>query len=105
MTEATQRPSRASRIAMGCLFAAIVVPAAVGFTTKFVEFVRTLSSEEGGGFTLVPIANYVLVSLGFVCLLVWAVVHGMFRNVEKPKYTMIEREAELDRQDGHPWSE
>jgi hypothetical protein len=40
-----------------------------------------------------------------ICLLVWATRNGMFRNIEKPKYDMLDREEELDRLEGRPWSD
>ncbi len=35
-------------------------------------------------------------SLGFLALFLWAVWHGMFRDIEKPKRTMLENEQMLD---------
>jgi hypothetical protein len=73
----------------------ILVPALWGFGTKFLEFLALVGDEEGA-FTVVPILNYLLVSLGFLLLFLWAICHGMFRDVEKPKYTMIANEQRLD---------
>jgi len=84
---------------------AILVPAGIGFTFKLIEFFRTLSSDQAGAFTIVPISNYLLATLGFGCLLLWAVGRGMFRDLERPKYTMLEREEELDRREGREWSD
>ncbi len=100
-----ERMSRGKRITLWVIAVGIIVPAGYGFVDKFVQFVRTLDSEQGGHFTIIPIANYLLVTAGFVCLLIWAVTRGMFRDIEGPKYTMLEREAELDRREGHDWSE
>ena len=41
--------------------------------------------------------NFILVVFGlaifsFVCLLVWAVVTGQFKDVEKPKHRILENE-------------
>ena len=44
-----------------------------------------------------PIANYLLASLGFFCLLLWAAARGMFRDIERPKYDMLAQEEALDR--------
>ena len=41
--------------------------------------------------------KYLLASLGFFCLLMWAALNGMFRDLEQPKYNMLENERELDR--------
>ena len=78
---------------------AAFVPTAFGFLFKFYRMVQTQNSVEGGGFTLIPISNYLFMALGFICLLAYAVLNGMFRDVEGPKYTMLQHEEELDRQD------
>jgi hypothetical protein len=49
--------------------------------------------------------NYLLVAAGFGCLLVWATARGMFRDIEKPKQTMLDRERALDEREGRRWSE
>lgn len=85
---------------MLCLIAGVLlVPAGIGFVAKFVHSLHTLSTKADGGFTIVPIMNYVLVTAGFVCLFLWAVARGMFRDIEKPKYTMLEREEQLEQGD------
>lgn len=79
------------------LFAAVFfVPAGIGFVMKFMHFVGTMKQGQGASFTILPMVNYLLVAAGFICLLVWAVFRGMFRDVEAPKYSMLEHEAELD---------
>lgn len=74
-----------------------LLPAFLGFGKKFLEFLQLVDDEEGS-FTIMPILNYLLTSLGFFMLLAWAMMHGMFRDVEQPKITMLEHEEELDRQ-------
>jgi predicted metal-binding membrane protein len=97
---ATTKPTAADgrrRTRLLILMAVIVmVPAGFGFITKFVEFVRTLRGDEAGGFTILPIVTYLAVAAGFLCLLVWAAMGGMFHDIERPKYTMLEIEAKLD---------
>ncbi len=73
----------------------ILLPAAYGFGRKFYELV-ILTGDEEGAFAIVPIANYLLASLGFAMLFVWAMFQGMFRDIEKPKETMLANEAKLD---------
>jgi nitrogen fixation-related uncharacterized protein len=73
----------------------ILLPALVGFGTKFREFLL-LVGDADGAFTILPILNYLLVSLGFVGLFLWAVLQGMFRDIEKPKYRMLLNEQRLD---------
>ncbi len=92
--------------ALWVLAIVIIVPACAGFIDKFIQFLHTLEAdEEGGGFAIVPIMNYLIVTAGFMCLLIWAIAHGMFRDIERPKYTMLEREAQLDEGTPTAWSE
>lgn len=86
-------------IVLGIMATAIVVPAAIGFITKFVYFVQTLRTDNTGSFAIVPMVNYLVVAAGFLCLLIWAAYKGMFRDIEGPKYTMLEHEDRLDRGD------
>ena len=97
-TESTAGRGRA-KVTM--VFAVIILtPCVVGFGFKFIELVRTLQSDSTeGAFAITPILNYLLASIGFLCLLVWATANGMFRNVEKPKHEMLKIERQLDR---HP---
>ncbi len=73
----------------------ILLPACYGFGKKFFELVSLVGDEEGS-FAIMPVLNYLLASLGFLLLFVWAMCHGMFRDIEKPKVTMMENEARLD---------
>jgi hypothetical protein len=73
----------------------ILVPALLGFGQKFVEFLALIGDAEGA-FAVMPVLNYLLMSFGFLLLFVWAMTHGMFRNVEGPKFTMLDNEAKLD---------
>jgi|CXWL01.1.fsa_nt_gi hypothetical protein len=90
-------------IVLGIMAVVIVVPAAIGFVTKFVYFVRTLRTDSAGSFAILPMVNYLAVAAGFFCLLIWAAFRGMFRDIEGPKYTMLDREDRLDR--GEPLEE
>lgn len=93
----TEAPrSRAKTITLWCISVGIIVPGGYGFIEKFIQFIRTLRTDEGGGFTIVPITNYLIMAAGFTCLLIWATTRGMFRDIEKPKFTMLEREAQLE---------
>lgn len=76
----------------------ILVLSAVGFGMKFLELVQAVLKGGDGAFAISPVVNYLLASLGFLCLLGWAVAHGMFRNVERPKETMLEDQQRLDAQ-------
>lgn len=75
---------------------AILITSLWGFGSKFVEFVHLYRGEVDGAFAIAPIVNYLLASAGFFMLLMWATFNGMFHDIEKPKYTLLEREAKLD---------
>ncbi|HND51062.1 MAG TPA: hypothetical protein PLV92_01655 [Pirellulaceae bacterium] len=75
---------------------AILIPSMYGFAGKFIELVHIFKGEPGGAFAIAPITNYLLASLGFLCMLVWAAMNGMFHDVEQPKHMMLEHEQQLD---------
>jgi hypothetical protein len=75
---------------------AVLVPCLLGFGTKFIEFIALYRGDAEGAFAISPILNYLLASLGFLLLFGWAALGGMFRDVEAPKYAMLENEALLD---------
>ncbi|MFQ5462463.1 MAG: hypothetical protein ACE5E5_07530 [Phycisphaerae bacterium] len=91
--------SRAKKIFLWIVAIGIAVPGGYGFIEKFIQFVRVLLADKEGGFTIIPIANYLTVAAGMTCLLVWAILHGMFRDIERPKHLMLEREARIEEQD------
>lgn len=91
------RDSRIKTITIMAIGIGLVVPALFGFAAKFIEFVHTFRDRSDGVFAITPITNYLLASLGFFCLLVWATLNGMFHDIEQPKYNMLEREEQLDR--------
>jgi hypothetical protein len=90
--QASQLRSRVTLI----LSLVIILPSLWGFGTKFWEFVAIYSGDTDGAFAIAPILNYLLASVGFFCLLCWATAKGMFHDIERPKYTMLENEQRLD---------
>jgi hypothetical protein len=76
--------------------AAVLLPSLYGFGSKFVEFVALASGEVDGAFAIAPVVNYLLASLGFLCLFGWAAANGMFHDVERPKLQMLDNERLLD---------
>ena len=83
----------------GILAIMALVPSLYGFGTKFLEFLALSRGDIEGVFALSPVCNYLLASLGFMCLMVWAALNGMFHDIERPKRTMLETEAWLDREE------
>ena len=78
----------------------ILVPSCLGFANKFIEFVLVFRGEVDGAFAIAPIVNYLLASVGFFLMFCWAAMNGMFRDIERPKYNMLENEQILDSQPG-----
>jgi hypothetical protein len=90
------RPSRAHRWTVTVLAIIILTFSMYGFGDKFVQFVLVARGEPDGVFALTPIINYLLASFGFLCLIGWAAANGMFHDIERPKYVMLENEQRLD---------
>ncbi len=89
--------SRRRQLVVAVFALAILIPSMLGFVAKFVEFFQTFRSEADGAFAITPMVNYLLATVGFLCLLIWASVNGMFQDIERPKHTMLDREHGLDR--------
>lgn len=92
------KTKRFGSLPMLILAVVILVPAMIGFGIKFKEFLSLVGDEEGA-FTVMPIINYLLVTCGFLFLFGWAILHGMFRDIEKPKYVMMANEQHLDEEE------
>ncbi len=93
--------TRRSQIITTIIFALVIlIPSMYGFATKFREFILLYRGDVDGVFAITPIVNYLLASLGFFFLFCWAIAHGMFRDIEKPKYAMLENERRLDLEQG-----
>jgi hypothetical protein len=92
--------TRRTQVITTIVFAVVIlVPSMLGFANKFREFIMIFRGEVDGVFAISPIMNYLLASLGFFFLFCWAIAHGMFRDLERPKYTMLDNERRLDEQD------
>ena len=77
-------------------FVAVVGCAGIGFVFKLVEFAHTLRASPDVSFALMPIVTYLVVAVGFFCLLAWATLGGHFKDLEGPKHAMLENERALD---------
>lgn len=93
---ATQRGQRIKTVTIIAMAVLILVPSMLGFVAKFIEFLHTFRGDSGGAFAITPILNYLLASLGFFCLLIWAISKGMFHDIEGPKHVMLQRDRQLD---------
>jgi hypothetical protein len=77
----------------------ILIPCGIAFGTKFKELVELAGGSADGLFAMTPVMNYLLASLGFLCLFVFAIAQGMFRDVEEPKRRMLIQEEQLDEEE------
>jgi hypothetical protein len=92
----TTASSRVKTITLVVMSIIILVPTMAGFAMKFIEFVHTFRERSDGIFAITPITNYLLASIGFFCMLLWATLNGMFHDIEQPKHQMLETERQLD---------
>ena len=77
----------------------IVVIGAIAFMFKMTEFAYTLMDEENdrfGWFGAVAIGGYFLGMLPILLLTLWGICKGHFRDIEKPKYRMLEMQNEIE---------
>jgi hypothetical protein len=95
-TAATAAAARRQAITTLVFALVILIPSLWGFANKFLEFIALFRGDVDGVFAISPIVNYLLASLGFFCLFCWATAHGMFRDIEQPKATMLHNERRLD---------
>ncbi|MFK7820269.1 MAG: hypothetical protein AB8G99_16220 [Planctomycetaceae bacterium] len=96
MTTPTKSPMRKQLIVTGTLALLILIPSMLGFADKFYQLVLLCKGEAEGAFAITPVVNYLLASFGFLCLLVWATMNGMFSDIERPKTNMLDTESRLD---------
>lgn len=91
-----RRQNRQSLWATFCFALIVLVPSLYGFGGKFIELIQLYRGDVDGVFAISPILNYLLASLGFFCLFLWAVTQGMFQDIERPKRAMLDLQNQLD---------
>ena len=75
----------------------ILIPSGYGFVGKFIELINVARGEAGGAFAIAPIMNYLLASIGFFCLLLWAAGRGMFAISRTPNIKCSSAKRSLTR--------
>ena len=80
---------------------AVLVFAGVGFVYKMTEFASTIVKDEIEGFGAVAIGVYLTGVVPLVFLTLWAILSGRFRDIERPKYRMLEIHQELEEEPNH----
>jgi len=79
-----------------------IVLAGLGFLLKLIEFISSWMQSDGTDFAIAPVAAYLAMAGGFICLFIWAWRKGQFRDIEAPKYRMLELQEEIDARGGRP---
>ncbi len=98
---AHQPISRGTRMFLWIFSAAMVVTAGTAFVFKLIEFFHTATTTGAEALYsfLMPVLTYLVVAAGFACLFLWALLGGQYRDVEGPKYRMLQMQDEIDRHD------
>lgn len=96
-----QPPTSGTRRFLWIFSVLMVVIAGTAFIFKLTEFFLTATREGPSalGSFLIPVLNYLLVAAGFMLLFLWAYFSGQFRDVEAPKYRMLEMQEQFDREE------
>jgi hypothetical protein len=89
---------RASRLLLVWTMLVGVFLAGLAFAYKIAGFVFTLSSPDFRGTFDISIVVYFFVTGGWLCLLVWCLLAGKFKRMERAKYDLLRQEEEYDRQ-------
>lgn len=80
-----------------CFAAVVLVVAGLGFAFKMTEFATTIVKDDIEGFGAVAVGIYLIGMLPIVFLTLWAIFTGRFRDIERPKYRMLELNEEIER--------
>jgi hypothetical protein len=70
--------------------------AGVGFSVKLYEFADDLADQKGLQFAGAHLLTYAVVALGFLALLAYSFLMGHLRDVEEPKFDLLEKERRHD---------
>lgn len=101
---AAQRKARAGggRTFVRVFSVILLLTAGIAFIFKLIEFAYTATTKGSDALAsfLIPVLNYLIIAAGFFCLFIWAYVTGQFRDVEGPKYRMLEMQREIDALEG-----
>lgn len=74
----------------------VLVFAGLGFVYKMTEFSATIVKDEIEGFGATAIAVYLTGVVPLFFLTLWAIITGRFRDIERPKYRVLELHDELE---------
>lgn len=75
---------------------AVILVAGVGFIYKMTEFSATIVKDEVEGFGATAIAVYLTGVVPLLFLTLWAILTGRFRDIERPKYRVLEMHDQIE---------
>lgn len=84
-------------VAVYAFAVAVLVFAGLGFVYKMTEFAATIIKDDVEGFGAVAVSIYLIGMVPIAFFTLWAVLSGKFRDIEAPKYRMLELDAEIER--------
>lgn len=77
--------------------AAVVLLAGGALVYKLTEFGMTIIKDDISGFGVVALAVYFTGMAPLLFLTLWGVCAGHFRDIERPKYRMLELDDAIER--------
>ena len=92
--------SRAARRFLWIFSVVMLAITSSAFIFKLIEFAYSFVGDQSLHVAIVPVLTYLIVAAGFACLFFWAYLTGQFKNVEAPKYRMLEMQDEIDAKEG-----
>ena len=75
----------------------VMVVAGTSFVYKMTEFAMTIVKDDVEGFGAVAVATYLIGMLPIVFVTLWAAFAGKFRDIERPKFRLLELDREIER--------
>jgi hypothetical protein len=101
-SESARAPGRRQKWFTIIFAIVIFIPCALGFGNKFVELVQLSHGDAEGRFAITPVVNYLLATLGFLCMFGWGALRGTFHNIEGAKQKMLDDDMRIDEASRHP---
>jgi hypothetical protein len=87
---------RTRTIVVFTLALGVMVIAGGAFLNKMVEFVFTMAGSDVAGFGAVAVVTYLCGMIPLLCLTLWGVFAGHFRDIERPATRMLEIHRQLE---------
>lgn len=73
----------------------VVFVAGVAFIYKMTEFAMTITDEDVSGFGPASVLTYFMGMLPLLFITLWAAFSGRLRDIEAPKYRMLELNQDI----------